>query len=87
MSGATAALVAAVVLVGLALPLCLARSAIGGVLSRLVGLQLAGTVVCLVLVLVAFGLGRSAYLDLAVVLSLLSFAGTLVFLRFVARLP
>jgi multicomponent Na+:H+ antiporter subunit F len=82
-----AALVTALVLTAVGLPLCLARAAAGSVLSRLVGLQLAGTVVTLVLVLVADGIGRSAYVDLGLVLSLLSFAGSLVFLRFVQRLP
>jgi multisubunit Na+/H+ antiporter MnhF subunit len=82
-----AALVTAIVLTGVGLPLCLARSAAGSVLSRLVGMQLAGTVVCLVLLLVADGTGRSSYFDLALVLALLSFAGSLVFLRFVQRLP
>ncbi len=81
------ALVFAVVLTAVGLPLCLARAAVGSVLSRLVGMQLAGTVVTLVLLLVAVGDDRSVYLDLAIVLSLLSFAGSLVFLRFVQRLP
>lgn len=81
-----AALVAAIVLTAGGLPLCLARTATGSVLSRLVGMQLVGSVVALILLLVADGIGRTAYLDLAVVLSLLSFAGQLVFLRFVQRL-
>ena len=81
-----ASLLAAVVLSAVGLPLCLARTAAGSVLSRLVGLQLAGSVVAVVLVLVADGAGRSSYLDIALVLSLLSFAGTLVFLRFLQRL-
>jgi multicomponent Na+:H+ antiporter subunit F len=82
-----AALVTAIVLTAAGLPLCLARTAAGSVLSRLVGLQLAGTVVALILLLVADGIGRSIYIDLGLVLSLLSFAGSLVFLRFVQRLP
>ncbi|HSP36875.1 MAG TPA: monovalent cation/H+ antiporter complex subunit F [Frankiaceae bacterium] len=82
-----AAVVAAIVLTAVGLPLCLARTAVGSVLSRLVGLQLAGTVVALVLLLIADGISRSIYLDLGLVLSLLSFAGSLVFLRFVQRLP
>lgn len=81
------ATVTAIVLTAVGLPLCLARTAVGSVLSRLVGLQLAGTVVALILLLVADGIGRSIYLDLGLVLSLLSFAGSLVFLRFVQRLP
>lgn len=83
----SAATVAAIALTALGLPMCLARVAAGSVLSRLVGLQLTGSVASLVLVLVADGAGRSSYLDLALVLSLLSFAGTLVFLRFIQRLP
>ncbi len=82
----TASLVAAVALSAVGLPLCIARTAVGSVLSRLVGLQLAGSVVALVLVLIADGAGRSSSLDIALVLSLLSFAGTLVFLRFMQRL-
>jgi len=81
-----ASLFAAAALSAVGLPLCLARTAVGSVLSRLVGLQLAGSVVALVLVLIADGAGRSSYLDIALVLSLLSFAGTLVFLRFMQRL-
>jgi multicomponent Na+:H+ antiporter subunit F len=81
------ALVFAVVLSAVGLPLCLARTATGSVLSRLVGMQLTGTVVTLVLLLIAVGSDRSSYLDLALVLSLLSFAGSLVFLRFIQRLP
>lgn len=82
-----AALVTAIALSAVGLPLCLARTATGSVLSRLVGLQLAGTVVALILLLVADAIGRSVYIDLGLVLSLLSFAGSLVFLRFVQRLP
>jgi multisubunit Na+/H+ antiporter MnhF subunit len=81
------ALITAAVLTTVGLPLCLARTAAGSVLSRLVGMQLGGTVVTLVLLLMADGSGRSSYFDLALVLSLLSFAGSLVFLRFVQRLP
>jgi multicomponent Na+:H+ antiporter subunit F len=82
-----AALVTAIVLSAVGMPLCLARTAVGSVLSRLIGLQLAGTVVVLVLLLVADGTQRSTYVDLALVLALLSFAGSMVFLRFVQRLP
>lgn len=81
-----AALVAAIVLTAVGMPLCLARTATGSVLSRLVGMQLAGSVVALIMLLIADGIGRSAYLDLGLVLSLLSFAGQLVFLRFIPRL-
>jgi multisubunit Na+/H+ antiporter MnhF subunit len=82
-----AALVTAIVLTAVGMPLCLARTATGSVLSRLIGLQLCGSVVVLILLLVADGLGRSTYVDLALVLALLSFAGSMVFLRFVQRLP
>lgn len=71
---------ATALLVGLAA--CLARASRGSVLVRLVGLQLGGTVTALSLLLLAEGFGRSSYLILALVLALLSFAGLLVFVRF-----
>ncbi|MCP9976981.1 monovalent cation/H+ antiporter complex subunit F [Actinomadura madurae] len=39
----------------------------------------------LVLVLLAAAYGRPAYLDVALVMALLSFAGSLVFARFLSR--
>ncbi|TDD33589.1 hypothetical protein E1287_19310 [Actinomadura sp. KC06] len=53
--------------------------------ARLAGLIVTGPLVTLVLVLLAAAYGRPAYLDVALVLALLSFAGSLVFARFLSR--
>jgi multicomponent Na+:H+ antiporter subunit F len=55
----------------------------GGPVDRLVGLEMAGTVDTLVLLLLAQAYDRAIYFDLA--LALLSFAGGLVFARFLER--
>jgi multicomponent Na+:H+ antiporter subunit F len=57
----------------------------GDACSRLVGLEMAGTVDTLVLVLLAEVYQRAIYFDLAVALALLSFAGGMVFARFLER--
>ncbi len=75
---ATLALLAGLVPCGIA---CLR----GDVLDRLVSLEMAGVVVTLVLLLLAQVFGRVIYLDLALALALLSFAGGLVFARFLER--
>jgi multicomponent Na+:H+ antiporter subunit F len=56
----------------------------GSPVDRLVGLELAGTVDTLVLLL-AQAYDRAIYFDLALALALLSFAGGLVFARFLER--
>jgi multicomponent Na+:H+ antiporter subunit F len=53
--------------------------------ERLVGLEMAGNVDTLVLLLLAVAYHRSIYLDLALALALLTFAGGLVFARFLER--
>jgi multicomponent Na+:H+ antiporter subunit F len=57
----------------------------GDPVNRLVGLELAGVLDTLVLLLLAEGFQRSIYFDLALALALLSFAGGLVFARFLER--
>jgi multicomponent Na+:H+ antiporter subunit F len=57
----------------------------GDVADRLVGLEMAGVVVTLVLLLLAEAFGRVVYVDLALALALLSLAGGLVFARFLER--
>jgi multicomponent Na+:H+ antiporter subunit F len=57
----------------------------GSPVDRLVGLELAGTVDTLVLLLLAQAYDRAIYFDLALALALLSFAGGLVFARFLER--
>lgn len=61
---------------------CLRRSFAEGV----VAVQLAGTIGALALLLVAEAEGREPFGDLAMVAVPLSFAGTLVFLRFLERM-
>jgi len=61
---------------------CVRRSFAEGV----VAVQLAGTVAALALLVLAEGEGREPFGDLAVVAAPLSFAGVLVFLRFLERM-
>ena len=75
---ATLALLAGLVACGI---VCLR----GDVVDRLVGLEMAGVVVTLALLLLAQGFGRVVYVDLALAIALLSFAGGLVFARFLER--
>jgi multicomponent Na+:H+ antiporter subunit F len=75
---AATALIAALVPCGW---ICMRRSFAEGV----VALQLAGTIASLALLVLAVGEGRQPFADLALVLAALSFAGTLVFLRFLER--
>ena len=55
-------------------------------LDAIVGLELAGTVTTLVLLLLAEGFHRSSYFSLPIVLAGLAFVGTMVFVRFLGRL-
>ena len=54
-------------------------------MERLVGLEMAGTVDTIVLLVLAEAYDQAIFFDLAVVLALLSFAGGLVFARFLER--
>jgi multicomponent Na+:H+ antiporter subunit F len=53
--------------------------------ERLVGLEMAANLDALILLLLAVAYHRTIYLDLALALALLSFAGGLVFARFLER--
>lgn len=53
--------------------------------DALVGLQTAGTVTTLVLVLLAEGFQRASYMGVALALAFLSFAGLLLIARFLGR--
>ena len=57
----------------------------GDELARLIGLELASALTTIVLLLLAQGYHRSSYADLALVLAVLSTAGTLVFVRLFGR--
>lgn len=60
----------------------LARAA---VLEGLVALEIAGSIVTIVFLLIAQGFGRTIYVDLALVLAPLQFVGALVFVRMLER--
>jgi len=77
--------IATVVLIAALIPcgwVCLRRSFAEGV----VAVQLAGTIGALALLVLAEGEGREPFGDLAVVAAPLSFAGVLMFLRFLERM-
>ena len=57
----------------------------GAVEDRLVGLEMTGVLVTVVLVLLCEGFHRVAFYDLPLTLSVLSFGGGMVFARFVQR--
>lgn len=57
----------------------------GSRLSGVVALELASTLTTLTLLLISQGLHRDPFADLALVSALLSFAGSLTFVRFLER--
>lgn len=57
----------------------------GDTMDRLIGLETAGIIDTLILLVLAEGFHRVAFYDLALALALLSFAGGLVFVRFLER--
>lgn len=57
----------------------------GSIVEALVGLQMAGILETVVLLLLAEGYHRQPFFDLALVLALLAFAGGLVFARMLER--
>jgi multicomponent Na+:H+ antiporter subunit F len=76
-------LAAAILLVGV-VP-CLAVSLRRSSVEALVGLEAATVVLVLVLLVLAVGFDRSFYADVALVMAVLSFAGGMVFARFMER--
>lgn len=57
----------------------------GRLMARVIALELGGVLVTLALVLLAEGFDRDVYFDLAVVLAAMTFATSLVFVRFLER--
>ncbi|MGI4827987.1 MAG: monovalent cation/H+ antiporter complex subunit F [Janthinobacterium lividum] len=53
--------------------------------QRLVGLEMAGVLITLALVLFTIGFGRLPFIDLALTLAILSFGSGLVFARFLEK--
>lgn len=64
---------------------CMVSCLRGSTMERLVGLEQAGVVVTLILLLLAVASDRPAYFDAALTLAILSFAGSLAFVRFLER--
>lgn len=77
-------LLAACVLLPAGMGPCLWRACRGEPAQRLTGITLGGTVASVVFLLTARGVHRTSYVDLALVLAVLSPAGTLVFCRCLA---
>jgi multicomponent Na+:H+ antiporter subunit F len=57
----------------------------GSIMRRVVALELGGILLTLALLLLAEGFDRDVYFDLAVVLAAMTFAASLVFVRFLER--
>jgi multicomponent Na+:H+ antiporter subunit F len=76
---------AAIVLVLGGLVPCLVVSFRASEMEGLVALELAGVISVLVLLLLAEGFQRQPFVDLALVLAVLSFVGTLAFVRYMER--
>jgi multicomponent Na+:H+ antiporter subunit F len=64
---------------------CLVGVCRGAPVERLVALQCLSVVVTVALAVLSVGLGRPSYLDVPLVLALVSLAGSLVFARFFGR--
>jgi multicomponent Na+:H+ antiporter subunit F len=75
----------AIVLVVAAVGPCLVAVCRGTPGQRLVALQATSVISTVVLVLLAVGQDRPAYLDVPLILALVSLAGSLVFARFFGR--
>ena len=77
-------LVAATALMVLLLP-CLAVCALRDPIDGLIALSLAGVITTALLVVLAEGLHREAFIDLALTFAVLTFAGSLAFARLMER--
>lgn len=78
-------IMAAIVLVLGGIVPCLVVSVRASVMEGLVALELAGVISVLVLLLLAEGFQRQPFVDLALVLAVLSFVGALAFVRYMER--
>ena len=78
-------LIAATVLLPAGLLPCVWVAMRGTIISAAAALELASTVTTLTLLMIAQGLRRDPFMDLALVSAILSFAGALTFVRFLER--
>jgi multicomponent Na+:H+ antiporter subunit F len=75
----------ATAVIGTGLLPCLWVAMRGSIISALAALELASTITTLALLMIAQGLRRDPFVDLALVSAILSFAGALAFVRFLER--
>lgn len=68
-----------------ALAPCALMCLTGGAQRRLVGMEMAGMLVTIAMVLLAIGSGRQIFVDLPLALAVMSFGGGLVFARFLEK--
>ena len=78
-------ILAAIVLVLGGVVPCLVVCVTASAMEGLVALEMAGVIAVLVLLLLAEGFQRQPFVDLALVLAVLSFVGTLAFVRYMER--
>ena len=71
----------------LALALCGVAIVRGTISARLVGLQLAGTVAAVDMLLIAQSFGNASVMDAALMLAILSYPAGLIYARFYGRSP
>jgi multisubunit Na+/H+ antiporter MnhF subunit len=64
---------------------CLWVAMRGTIMSAMAALELASTITTLALLMIAQGMRRDPFMDLALVSAILSFAGALTFVRFLER--
>ena len=64
---------------------CLWVAMRGSIVSALAALELASTITTLALLMIAQGIRRDPFVDLALVSAILTFAGALTFVRFLER--
>jgi multisubunit Na+/H+ antiporter MnhF subunit len=77
-------LIAATVLLGL-LVVCLAVCALGQVIDGVIALEVGGPLTTTILILLSEGFQRQPFIDLALVFAVLSFTGSLAFVRLLER--
>lgn len=73
------------VMVSAALVPCADMCLRGSPERRLVGLEMAGMIVIIAMVLFTVGFGRAPFIDLPLALAVMSFGGGLVFVRFLGK--
>jgi multisubunit Na+/H+ antiporter MnhF subunit len=76
--------IAAIVVLAALVP-CVIVCVLAGATDALAAVEVAGTLACTGLMLLAEGLHRQSFIDLAVVLAFLSIVGALVFARMMER--